>query len=86
MHNEYMDVFTTIGFFKGTFSLKVKDNVKPYQVPSRCIAHTLQEPFREELKMLQDQQILAPLGVDETAEWYNSFVKVHEPNSTVPYA
>ena len=35
IHNEYSDVSTGIFCFKGIFSLQVKDDVKPYQVPSR---------------------------------------------------
>ena len=38
--------------------------------------HVLQESLKEELVRLQKQQITTPLGVDETSEWYNSFVLV----------
>ena len=38
IHDEYSDVFTGIGCFKGTFSLQVKDDVKAYQVQLRHIA------------------------------------------------
>ena len=31
-------------------SPQVKDNVKPYQVPLRCVAYTLQEPFKKSYK------------------------------------
>ena len=47
MHNGYSDVFTGIGYFKCTFSLQVKDDVKPCQAPLRHIAYVLQEPFRK---------------------------------------
>ena len=63
--------------------MQFKEDVKPYQVPLRCITYALQEPFRKELEKLQDQQILAPLVVDETAEWCNSFVIVCILKSTV---
>ena len=39
--NNTDSVFTSIRCFKGTFSLQVKDNVKPYQVPPRFINYTL---------------------------------------------
>ena len=32
------------------------------------MAYMLQNPFEEELKCLQKQDIIAPLGVDDTAE------------------
>ena len=32
---------------------------------------------------MKEQQIVAPLGVDEMAEWYNPFVIVPKPNGTV---
>ena len=67
MHN-YSDVPTGIGCFKGKFFLQVKDDVKPYQAALRYIAYALQKPFSKELERLQDQQILATLGVDEAAE------------------
>ena len=63
--NEFVSMFTVIGFFKATFSLKVKYDAKPHQ------------------EMLKGKQILAQPVVDETAEWYNSFVIVPKPNGTV---
>ena len=45
--NDYSDVFTGNGYFKGTFSLQVKDNAKPYQVPPRHVAYTLQETIQK---------------------------------------
>ena len=51
-------VCTDIGYFKGTFSLKVKEDAELYQALPRCVAYTLQE----ELERLQEQEILAPLG------------------------
>ena len=35
------------------------------------------------VERLQEQQLLAPLGVDEIAERCNTIVKVHKPNDTV---
>ena len=47
------------------------------------MAYTLQKLFKEELEQLQEQDIIAPLGVDETAEWCNSFVVVPKVNGKV---
>ena len=47
------------------------------------MAYVLQKPFKEELKWLQEQDIITPLGVDETAEWCNSFVLVLKANGRV---
>ena len=65
-----------IEWFDGKFSLQVKAHSKPYQAPLWHMAQALQKPFKEELKKLQRQDIIAPLGTDETAEWCNSFVLV----------
>ena len=76
LQRKFKDVFNGIGCFDGTFSLQFKPDSKPYQVPSRCIAYNLQQPFREELEHLQQQDIIAPLGIDKTAEWHNGLVLV----------
>ena len=83
IHNTYDNVFNGIGCFEGTFSLQLKPNSKPYQVPPRCMAYTLWKPFKEELEQLQELDIIAPLGVDEMAEWCNSFVVVPKVNGKV---
>ena len=65
--NKLSNAFVGIGCFKGTFSLKVKEDTKLYQVPTIHVAHTQQEPFRKKLERLQEQQMLAPLLVDKMA-------------------
>ena len=45
IHNTFGDVFNGIGCFKGTFSLQLKPNSKPYQAPPRSMAYALQKPF-----------------------------------------
>ena len=67
----------------GEFLLWLKLESKPYQEPPRCMAYMLQKPFEEELKRLQNQDIIAPLGVNETSEWCNSFVLVPKGNMKV---
>ena len=52
IYNTLGDVFNGIGCFEGTFSLQLKPNSKPYQVPTRRVAYTLQKPFKEELECL----------------------------------
>ena len=46
----FEDVFNGIGCFDGTFSLQLKPGSKPYQLSPRCVAYTLQKPFKEDLK------------------------------------
>ena len=45
--------------------------------------YALQKPFKEELEKLQRQDTIVPLGVDEKAEWCNSFVLVPKANGKV---
>ena len=83
IHNTYGNVFNGIGCFEGMFSLQLKPNSKPYQVPPKHVAYALQKPFKEELKRLQELDIIAPLRVDEMAEWCNSLVVVGKANGKV---
>ena len=73
LHDELIDVFSGIGYFKGSLSLWAKDDVNANQVPLRHIAYVLQEPFKKELERLQEHQILAPLWVDEMVKWCKGF-------------
>ena len=41
-----------------------------------CVAYALQKSFKEELQHLQQQGIIAPLGIDKIAEWCNNFILV----------
>ena len=50
MHNEFSNVFKGNGSSKGLFLLHIKDDVKPYQMPSRNVTYALQEPFRKEME------------------------------------
>ena len=83
IHMRFGNVFNGIGCFKGIFSLQLKPDSKPYQAPPRCVAYTLQKPFKEELRCVQDMDIITPLGVDEASDWCNSFVLVPKTNSKV---
>ena len=83
LHNEFNDLFSGIGCFKGMFSLQVKEGSHPDQAPLKRVAYALQKPLKEELSWLQKQQIMAQLGVDETSEWCNSFILVPKANGKV---
>ena len=53
---------------EGTFSLQLKPDSKPYQVPPlRHVAYALQNPFKDELDWLQILDIVTPLGVDRNS-------------------
>ena len=80
IHKTFGNVFNGIGC---TFSFQLKPDSKPYQVPPRHVAYALQKSFKEELECLQGMDIITPLGVDEMAEWCNSFVLVPKANSKV---
>ena len=47
IHNECSKVFTRNGCFKGTFSLHIKDDVKPYQVLPRHVAYAPEKLFKK---------------------------------------
>ena len=82
IHNVFDDVFNGIGCFKGTFSLQLKSDSKPYQAPLRHVAYVLQNHSRMSYQ-LQKLDIITPLGIDDTVEWCNSFVLVPKANGKV---
>ena len=49
------------------FSLNVKTNSKPYQVPPKYVTCTLQKPLMEELEWLEYQVLIITVGLDEKA-------------------
>ena len=83
VHNEYRNVFTGVWMPKRQILFQVEDDMKLYQVSPRHVVYALQEPFVRELERLQDQQMLAPLGLYATVKWCESFVTVPNPNGTV---
>ena len=76
-------VFNGIRFFEDTFPLQLKPDSKPYQVPPSHVAYVLQRLFKDKLDWLQKMDIITLLGVDEMAEWCNSFVLVPQANGKV---
>ena len=83
IHEMFGDIFNGIDCFKGTFSLQLKPDSKPYQATPRHVVYALQKPFKEQLQHLQELDIIVPLGVDETAEWCNRYVLVPKANGKV---
>ena len=75
--------FAGIGYFKGTFSLQVKNDVKSYQVPPKCITYAIQVALKKEEERLQEHQILARHGLDKMAESNNNFSIVPILDGTV---
>ena len=53
IHETFGNIFNGNGCFEGTFSLQLKPDSKPYQVPPRHVAYVLQKPFKEELECLR---------------------------------
>ena len=76
MHEEFSDLFTGIGYFKGTFSLQVKDDAKSYKLPPGNIGYVLQETFEKEIERLQEHQILTSLRVNKRAKWCKPYIIV----------
>ena len=74
LHNHSSDVFTGISCCECTFKLQVREGSCLYQTLLRRVAYALQGPLGEELDQLQKQQIIVPLGIDETSKLYNSFM------------
>ena len=83
IHKVFANVFNGIGCFEGTFSLQLKPDSKPYQLPTRHVAYALQKPFKKELDQLQKMDIITPLWVNKMVEWCNSFVLVPKANGKV---
>ena len=74
LQRDFKDIATGKSCFDGMFSLQVKPDSKPYQAPPKCVAYALWKSFKKESEWLQEQDIITPLGMDETAERCNSFV------------
>ena len=65
MQNEYSNVFTLISCFKGTFSLQVKNDTKPYHAFPKHIIYAVQRSFKKELESLHEHMLLASLWVEK---------------------
>ena len=58
--NTFNDVFSGIGCFKGTFSLQVKDGMKPYWAPPRG-KHTISKTIQESIRVIRSNKYLSLL-------------------------
>ena len=54
-----------------------------YQTPPKCMIYALQQPFKDEIDLLQKQQIIVSQDVDETLEWCKGFVLVPKSDEKV---
>ena len=61
-------VFNCIWCFNGTFPLQEKTGWQTIPDGQGHMAKVLQWPFKEELLCVQQQDIIRPLGIGETAE------------------
>ena len=83
VQRDFEDVFNEKGCFNGMISLQIKPESKRYQASPWCIPYALQKPFKEELGRLPQQDTITLLSIDETSEWWNSFVLIPKPNDKV---
>ena len=58
IHKEFDNVFHSIGCFKGTFSLQLKPDSRPYQAPPRDVAYMLQKPFKDKRSGYNNRTLL----------------------------
>ena len=83
IHNEFNELFSSIGCFEGMFSLQVAECSFPYQTPPRRVVYASQKPMKGELQWHKRQEITVPLGTDKTSQWCNSFVFGIQTNEEV---
>ena len=72
-----------LGASKAYFHYSLNLTESHTKCPPRYVAYALQKPFKKELEQLQELDIIAFLGVDEMAEWCNTFVVVPKENGKV---
>ena len=83
IHNTYGDVLMVLGASKAHFHYSLNLTASHTKAPPRHVAYALQKLFKEELKWLQEPDIITCLGVDEMAQWCKSLVVVPKVNSKV---
>ena len=82
MYNDYIDGFSGIGYFKGTFLLQIKKRHETIQGPTQMHGIYTPKAFEEKLECLLEQQIIITIE-DETSEWCGSFCLVPRTNGMV---
>ena len=78
---EYSDVFSGIGCFKGSYHIRVDPKVPPVVHPPRRVPVALQQPLKEELDSLVAKGIISP--VTQPIDLVNSMVCVFKPNGKI---
>ena len=71
------------GKLEGEINITLKPNMVPCVAPVCRMAHSLQEPFKQELDKLIKQGIVVPLGTDKPSKWVNSFVCIRKLNGKI---
>ena len=69
LQKEFEDVFNSIGCFDGMFSLQVKPESKPYQVPHRHIGYALRNCLKRNQKDFSNKTSVA--CITSTQNVYN---------------
>ena len=75
---EYADVFEGLGYLKDPYHIEIDPAAQPVIHPPHKVPVTLREPLRQELKRMEENDILAP--VSEATDWVSSMVTVVKPN------
>ena len=75
---EYADVFEGLGCLTDPYHIEIDPTAQPVIHPPRKVPVTLREPLRQELKRMEENNILAP--VSEATDWVSSMVTVVKPN------
>ena len=79
---EYHDVFKGVGTLPGgPYHIRLKEQYRPVQHPSRSVPVAMQTTYKEELARLTKEGIITE--VKEHTEWINSIVPVMKPNGSL---
>ena len=81
MLKEYSDIFKSVGILPGGPYIRLKEQYKPVQHPSRSVPVAMQSTYRADLNRLVKEGIIAE--VKEHAEWINSIVPVMKSNGSL---
>ena len=77
---KYPELFKGIGLVKGEINIKLEDGAVPHIEPVRRVPHAMQEPLKNDLDKLVNEEILNKVDISEPIEWLNSFLCVKKPN------
>ena len=75
---EYADIFTGYGKFKGKLHLHMDPTVAPVKMPLRRLPIAIKDKVKAELDELTRNDIIAP--VNEPSEWISALLVVAKPN------